>query len=84
MTRMIAGKRCFVWQGPTPAILITEPELIKEIFGKNYVFQKPNNPNPLTKLLARGVVSYEEEKWAKHRKILNPAFHMEKLKVSQL
>ncbi|NP_001313030.1 cytochrome P450 CYP72A219-like [Nicotiana tabacum] len=74
------GKRCFVWQGPTPAILITEPELIKEIFGKNYVFQKPNNPNPLTKLLARGVVSYEEEKWAKHRKILNPAFHMEKLK----
>jgi cytochrome P450 len=32
-------------------------------------------------LLADGVVNYEGEKWAKHRRILNPAFHVEKLKV---
>ncbi|MCD7462864.1 hypothetical protein HAX54_049552 [Datura stramonium] len=74
------GKRCFIWQGPNPTIIITEPELIKEIFSKNYVYQKPNSPNPLTMLLTRGIVALEEQKWAKHRKILNPAFHMEKLK----
>ncbi|XP_059291568.1 cytochrome P450 CYP72A219-like [Lycium ferocissimum] len=74
------GKRCFLWQGPDPKILITEPELIKEIFSKNYIYQKPHSPNPLTRLLTRGIVSLEEQKWTKHRKILNPAFHMEKLK----
>ena len=43
-------------------------------------FQKPK-PNPLTRLLAIGVINYEGEKWAKHKKIINPAFHFEKLKV---
>nr|XP_023915634.1 cytochrome P450 CYP72A219-like [Quercus suber] len=43
-------------------------------------FQKPK-PNPLVRLLAMGVVNYEGEKWAKYRNIINPAFHIEKLKV---
>ena len=49
--------------------------------NKSYLYLKPENRNPLTKLLAQGVVSQEKEKWAKHRKIINPAFHIEKLKV---
>ena len=56
------------------------PEQIKDVFTKIGDFLKPK-PNPLTRLLAMGVISYEGEKWAKHRKIINPAFHLEKLKV---
>ncbi|KAK7839987.1 cytochrome p450 72a13 [Quercus suber] len=55
------------------------PEQIKDVFTKMGDFQKPK-PNPLTRLLAMGLISYKGEKWAKHRKIINPAFHLEKLK----
>ncbi|PHT76762.1 Cytochrome [Capsicum annuum] len=74
------GKSSFVWLGPYPVVLITDPEHVKEIFTKNYVYQKQTHPNPFSKLLAQGLVSLEEDKWAKHRKIINPAFHVEKLK----
>ncbi|KAJ8571054.1 hypothetical protein K7X08_038026 [Anisodus acutangulus] len=73
------GKNCFVWFGPRPAVLITKPELIKEVLTKNYVFQKPPG-NPLTKLAATGIADYEADKWATHRRLLNPAFHLDKLK----
>ena len=74
------GKDSFWWMGPTPMVNITNPEYIKDVFNKFGDFQKPPS-HPLGKLLATGIASYDGEKWAKHRKIINPAFHLEKLKV---
>ncbi|XP_024018966.1 cytochrome P450 CYP72A219 isoform X2 [Morus notabilis] len=68
-----------MWIGPTPRVSITNPEYIKDIFNKLGDFPKPQSI-PLVKLLATGVATYEGEKWTRHRKIINPAFHMEKLK----
>uniref|UniRef100_A0A5B7BNH3 Cytochrome P450 CYP72A219-like n=1 Tax=Davidia involucrata TaxID=16924 RepID=A0A5B7BNH3_DAVIN len=73
------GKDSFVWLGPKPQVHIMDPENVREILSKNYHFQKPHG-NPLSKLLASGLADYETEKWSKHRKIINPAFHLEKLK----
>ncbi|KAL8508039.1 hypothetical protein ACS0TY_018556 [Phlomoides rotata] len=75
------GKESYVWMGPKPSVIITDPELIKEVFTKNNVFQKAQNSNPLTKLVIQGVLQHETEKWVKHRKIINPAFHLDKLKL---
>ncbi|XP_071905021.1 cytochrome P450 CYP72A219-like isoform X1 [Coffea arabica] len=74
------GKNTYLWFGPTPAVVIVDPNLMKEITQKVDVFPKPRL-NAITKLLVQGVVTYEGEKWAKHRKLLNPAFHVEKLKL---
>ncbi|MCD7446202.1 hypothetical protein HAX54_045259 [Datura stramonium] len=74
------GKNSFAWLGPNPIVFITEPAVIKEILAKHYMYHKHKHPNPFAKLLVQGLVSLEEHKWAKHRKIINPAFHFEKLK----
>lgn len=60
---------------------LTDPEQIKDVLNKIYDFGKPDM-NPHVRLLAPGLVSHEGEKWSKHRKIINPAFNLEKLKVS--
>ncbi|XP_071907173.1 cytochrome P450 CYP72A219-like isoform X3 [Coffea arabica] len=73
------GKNTCVWLGPHPMVVIMNPEHTREITTKLYIFQKPH-ANPLIKLLAQGLVSYDGDKWAKHRKLITPAFHVEKLK----
>ncbi|KAK4487104.1 hypothetical protein RD792_006419 [Penstemon davidsonii] len=75
------GENCFIWFGPEPTALISDPEMIKEILSRNYVFQKPSHTYTLAKLLAGGIAAYETDKWAKHRRLVKPAFHLEKLKL---
>ncbi|XP_028796123.1 cytochrome P450 CYP72A219-like isoform X1 [Neltuma alba] len=74
------GKNSFMWFGPTPMVTIANPEDIKEVFSNISVFEKVPS-NPLSKFLITGLVDYNGEKWAKHRRIINPAFHVEKLKL---
>lgn len=77
------GKPCFSWFGPVANVAFTDPELIKDVLSNKFGhFEKPQFP-ALTKLLANGLTTHEGEKWVKHRRILNPAFHLEKLKVSE-
>lgn len=62
-------------------MVITEAELVRDILSNKFGhFEKFTNKR-LGKMIALGVASYDGEKWAKHRRILNPAFHLEKLKV---
>lgn len=69
-----------MWSGPSPRMIVMDPEMIKEILNKSYLYQKPQL-NQLFKLFIYGLPFYEGDKWAKHRRLLNPAFHNEKLKV---
>ncbi|KAK8527558.1 hypothetical protein V6N12_054764 [Hibiscus sabdariffa] len=73
------GKDSFVWIGPCPRVNIVEPEKLREIFTKFTDFQKVHS-NPLFDLLINGLSSLEGDNWSKHRKIINPAFHQDKLK----
>ncbi|KAI3716209.1 hypothetical protein L6452_23385 [Arctium lappa] len=73
------GKNSFAWMGPIARINIMDPELIKEVLVNNRVYKKPT-PNPLVRFLVSGMTSYEDQKWAKHRKIVAPALTQDKLK----
>ncbi|CAO2832524.1 unnamed protein product [Amaranthus hypochondriacus] len=74
------GKDFFLWQGPIPVVHLSKPELLKEVLTRIDEFHKPKVNIMLSKLLP-GLVRYDGEKWAKHRKLINPAFHVEKLKL---
>ncbi|XP_048600906.1 cytochrome P450 72A15-like [Brassica napus] len=73
------GRTYYTWFGPIPTITIMDPEQIKEVFNKVYDFPKPHT-FPLVRFIATGLASYDGDKWAKHRRIINPAFHLEKIK----
>ncbi|KAI9083592.1 hypothetical protein K1719_034534 [Acacia pycnantha] len=74
------GENSFMWFGPRPAVTIANPGDIKEVLNNISVFEKLPL-NPLGKFLINGVLDYNGEKWVKHRRIINPAFHLEKLKL---
>ncbi|KAG8502337.1 hypothetical protein CXB51_000292 [Gossypium anomalum] len=73
------GKNSFTWIGPRQRVNIMDPEKIREIFTKFNDFQKVRT-NPLLALLVSGLVNLEGDRWSKHRKIMNPSFHQDKLK----
>ncbi|KAK9688653.1 hypothetical protein RND81_09G001200 [Saponaria officinalis] len=72
------GKMCFIWIGPIPWLITTDPEKIKQVLTRYEDFQKPDHP--ITQILMVGLYGQEGDTWAKHRKIINPAFHLDKLK----
>ncbi|KAG9455248.1 hypothetical protein H6P81_008152 [Aristolochia fimbriata] len=74
------GKMSLVWQGTQPRVIVLDPEIIKDVLSNKFGHFEKSRSNPLTKLLATGLATYEGEKWAIHRRILNPAFHLEKIK----
>ncbi|CAJ1978475.1 unnamed protein product [Sphenostylis stenocarpa] len=73
------GKDSFFWYGPKITVNIMDPEGIKEVLNVISDYPKPSL-NPLAKLLITGLVDLDGEKWSKHRKVINPAFNLVKLK----
>ncbi|XP_016652133.1 PREDICTED: cytochrome P450 CYP749A22-like [Prunus mume] len=81
----IYGKNYLQWHGSKAQLVITEPELCKEILNnKDKAYCKREPESFLKKLLGDGLVTTAEgEKWAKMRKLTTHAFHGE-LKSFQL
>nr|CAB3470464.1 unnamed protein product [Digitaria exilis] len=74
------GKTSITWFGPVPRVTITKPQLVREVLSNKLGHFGKLKLGRLQRRLHNGVGSHEGEKWAKHRRIINPAFHQEKLK----
>ncbi|KAH6756638.1 Cytochrome P450 superfamily protein [Perilla frutescens var. hirtella] len=80
--KKIYGSMFLVWFGPTARLTISDPALIREIFIlKSEVFEKNESPPLVRKIEGDGLLSLKGEKWAHHRKIIQPTFHTENLKL---
>ncbi|XP_042477325.1 cytochrome P450 72A397-like [Macadamia integrifolia] len=74
------GKKSAFWIGTCPHVHVMDPGLAYAILNeKSGIIKKPEL-DPITKMMAYGIFNYEGDKWSLHRRIMNPAFHLEKLK----
>jgi cytochrome P450 len=61
--------------------MVGDPELMRLILGDKKGDLVKTPLNPLAGKLNLGLSNLEGERWAKHRRLITPAFHLEKLKV---
>ncbi|KAK4265622.1 hypothetical protein QN277_026649 [Acacia crassicarpa] len=74
------GKISMFWSGTTPRLIIKDRKLMMEVLSnkQGHFGKPPLNPNIL--IITRGLSTLEGDNWARRRRILNPSFHLEKLK----
>ncbi|EFJ22839.1 hypothetical protein SELMODRAFT_104195 [Selaginella moellendorffii] len=70
------------WWGNELRMTVTDPEVVRWVLSKNpQSFGKSASIQAtLIKLLGYGLVASNGEHWAQHRRVVGPAFHLEKLK----
>ncbi|KAF3446289.1 hypothetical protein FNV43_RR11468 [Rhamnella rubrinervis] len=75
------GKTFLYWFGPTPRLAIADPDMIKEVLMNTSGSFVRKGFNPSAKMLfGQGLVGLDGDKWALHRRIVNQAFNMERVK----
>ncbi|XP_039142783.1 LOW QUALITY PROTEIN: cytochrome P450 734A6-like [Dioscorea cayenensis subsp. rotundata] len=80
--KKIYGSTFLLWFGPTPRLTVSDPDLIREILvSRSDAFDRYESHPLVRQLEGDGLVSLRGEKWAHHRKVLTPTFHMDNLKL---
>ncbi|XP_028758594.1 cytochrome P450 CYP72A219-like [Neltuma alba] len=74
------GKVSVCWFGSSPKLIIADAELIRLLLEdkKGELVHPPLNP--LVNLQHLGFAALEGQEWSKRRRLITPAFHLDKLK----
>nr|CAB3500304.1 unnamed protein product [Digitaria exilis] len=77
-----SGKVYLWWFGPTPALCVGSYDMVKRILSdKVELYPKPSPPPGLLALMGMGLVFTQGDDWVRHRRVVSPAFAMDKLKM---
>ncbi|KAJ6829794.1 putative cytochrome P450 superfamily protein isoform X1 [Iris pallida] len=80
--KKIYGSTFLLWFGPTARLAVADPDLIRDILVSQANLFERYESHPLVRQLeGEGLVSLRGEKWAHHRKVLSPTFHLDNLKL---
>ncbi|KAG9451183.1 hypothetical protein H6P81_011148 [Aristolochia fimbriata] len=75
------GETFLFWFGTQPRLSIVDPEMIKEVLSTKFGFYTiDKQPPSVDALLGNGLLSIGGLDWVRHRRALNPAFNIDKLK----
>eukprot|EP00250_Pteridium_aquilinum_P019431 c24429_g1_i2 orf=64-1323(+) len=76
------GEQYVYWLGSKARFVLANVEDTKEVLSTNFGSYPKDNRRPDTNhFLGNGLVTSNGERWAQHRRIMNPAFFQEKLKA---
>ncbi|KAJ4731417.1 Cytochrome P450 [Rhynchospora pubera] len=76
------GRTFLFWFGSKPRICITDMELVKQVLSNKSGFYPKADAHPgMLALLGKGLVMINGPDWARHRRVVNPAFTIDKLKM---
>ncbi|KAG7575194.1 Cytochrome P450 superfamily [Arabidopsis suecica] len=77
------GETFLYWNGTEPRICISDPELAKNILSNKLGFfvKSKIRPEAVKLVGSKGLVFIEGADWVRHRRILNPAFSIDRLKI---
>uniref|UniRef100_A0A0D9X1X1 Cytochrome P450 n=1 Tax=Leersia perrieri TaxID=77586 RepID=A0A0D9X1X1_9ORYZ len=76
------GKTFVYWVGTRPTICLTDMNMVRQVLSDRTGMYPKNVANKtFARLLGKGLVLTDGEEWKRHRKVVHPAFNMDKLKL---
>ncbi|TVU46877.1 hypothetical protein EJB05_06449 [Eragrostis curvula] len=76
------GTQFLYWFGPQPRIFLSDYDSVRQILSnKSGHFLKTDAHPTILAMLGKGLVLVEGTDWVRHRRVVNPAFAMDKLKM---
>ncbi|KAK3131820.1 hypothetical protein QOZ80_6AG0511910 [Eleusine coracana subsp. coracana] len=75
------GKVFLSWYGSKPTLCVGDYDMVKRVLSDRSGLYAKTDPGPeILALLGMGLVFTEGDDWARHRRVVHPAFAMDKLK----
>uniref|UniRef100_A0A453AZI4 Cytochrome P450 n=1 Tax=Aegilops tauschii subsp. strangulata TaxID=200361 RepID=A0A453AZI4_AEGTS len=78
----IHGRTFLYWCGARPSLCVADVNTVKQVLSDRSGLYPKNIGNPhIARLLGKGLVLTDGDDWKRHRKVVHPAFNMDKLKM---